>query len=109
MKKEKILQILKVSIKILVIANAICLLLFLIAMIATKVADDEFLLPIHLKVILLAMCFYLFIICFCYYFTVIIVRELYSLKFLLTIIIEHVFFIFVFFVDPFDIVPFFFG
>ncbi len=109
MNKEKILRISKSLILISIVANAIVLFLFSIALIATKVAENEIILPTTLKVALLWMIFSLFVICFCYYFIIMIIKELYSLKILLTIIIEQVFLVFVFFVDPFNLVPFFFG
>lgn len=109
MSEKKKSRISKHLIQALVVANAIVLLFFSIALIATKASENEFLLSLPLKITLLYMVLFLSVICFCYYIIVIMVKELYSLKILLIIVMEHIYLCFICFVDPFALISFFLG
>ena len=96
-------------IPVIVAFYSIVSIIFIIATVLTKVYNNEFLIPLYIKIILLWSEFIFLLISIIYYITLIWFKELYSTRILLIFILNNVVMSLLFFFDIFSLFSFFVG
>jgi hypothetical protein len=84
-------------------------IIFIVATVFTKVYNNEFLIPLCVKIILLWSEFIFLLVSIIYYITLIWFKELYNTRILLVFILNNIVMCLLFFFDIFSLFSFFLG
>lgn len=109
MNKDNLKKVTRCFFSILTLVYSLVLSIFLMVLVVTKMYNNEFLVPIVFKVILLYCVFVCFLLSIVYYVIVFIKNEYYKTKLLLILCANNLLLLLVCFWDPFSLLSFFLG